>query len=98
METKLIPQYDSRKSFYGKANVRTENGKLILRSYDTDVAHIENGKAIIHGTYSTTTKRHIKEFLKQNGFKADNSRQIEKDYSPDAVETAVKKERSKYIK
>ena len=77
---KLEPHHDSRKSFYGKSIVREENGKKILTSYSTDVAFIENGKATVKGTYSQTTLRHIKEFLIQNGFKADNSKQIMQDY------------------
>jgi hypothetical protein len=77
----LRPENDSRKSFYGKAKVRTENGKLILRSYDTDVAYIENGHAVVTNTQSPTTVRHVKEFLKQNGYKADTKQQIEKDYT-----------------
>lgn len=79
-EAQLSPRYDSRKSFYGKAEVRNEGGKLILRSYETDVAYIENGKPVVKGLYTTTTTRHIKEFLLQNGFKADNSKQIMADY------------------
>ena len=79
-EYELEPRYDSRKDFYGKANVRKENGKLILKSYSTDVAEIENGKAKVHGLYSATTTRHIKEFLSQNGFKVESSKQIMKDY------------------
>ena len=80
METELNVQYDSRNSFYGKAHIRTEDNKLILRSYTTDVAYIEDGEAVVNGTYSNTTLRHIKEFLKQNGFKADTSKQILTDY------------------
>jgi hypothetical protein len=76
----LEPEYDRRKSFYGKAVVTEKNGKKVLTSYSTDVAEIENGKAKVHGTYSDTTLRHIKEFLKQNGFKAESSKQIMKDY------------------
>ena len=76
----LKPQYDNRKSFYNKANVKTENNKLILISYKTEVCFIENNKVNIKGFYSDTTLRHIKEFLKQNGFKADNKKQIEDDY------------------
>lgn len=79
-ETRLSPKFDSRKDFYGKAHVRNEDGKLILRSYNTDVAYIENGKPVVKGTYSQTTLRHIKEFLLQNGFKAENSKQIMADY------------------
>ena len=80
MEYELRPKYENVKSFYRKARVRTENNKLILRSYETDVAFIENGKATVKATYSATTLRHIKEFLKQQGFKAENKRQIETDY------------------
>lgn len=80
METELNCNFDSRKSFYGKANVRTEDGKTILKSYSTDVAYIKDGKAVVNGTYSPTTLRHIKEFLKQNNFKAETSKQIVEDY------------------
>jgi hypothetical protein len=36
--------------------------------------------AEVFGTYSQTTLRHIKEFLLQHGFRADNSKQIMADY------------------
>lgn len=90
MKTELRVVYDSRASFYGKANVRYEGNKIILTSYSTDVAYIEDGNAIVNGTYSHTTLRHIKEFLKQNGFKADTSKQILEDYSPTTEQ--IKKE------
>ena len=64
----LTAQYDVRKSFYGKAHVIDhENGVLELQSYDTIVARIEDGKVTQAdiGVYSTTTNRHIREFLKQ---------------------------------
>lgn len=77
---KLQTQYDRRKSFYGKAVVFKEGDKLVLRSYSTDVAYIENGKPVVNGLYSATTTRHIKEFLRQNGFKAESSKQILADY------------------
>lgn len=80
MAYELQTQHDSRKSFYGKARVEIINGKSVLYSYNTKVAQIENGKPIVYGTYSQTTLRHIKEFLLQNGFKAENSKQIMKDY------------------
>lgn len=73
--------YDSRKSFYGKANLVKEENGISLYSYDTKVATIyANGLAKVFGTYSQTTLRHIKEFFKQNGLKADTKKQIEKDY------------------
>ena len=88
MYTELKAIYDNRKSFYGKAHIREDKDGLTLISYETEVAKIvdkNNGYsipayAIIYGTYSQTTLRHIKEFLKQNGFKAESKSQIEKDY------------------
>ena len=76
----LKPMYDKRKSFYSKAIVIEENDTKTLLSYETMVAEIQGEKACVFDTYSTTTLRHIKEFLLQNGFKAINKKQIEKDY------------------
>lgn len=84
----LTPIYDSRKSFYGKAKVVTDKRGQYLTSYDTVVARITNKNngytipayAEVYGDYSQTTLRHIKEFLKQNGFKAESKAQILKDY------------------
>ncbi len=78
----LEPRYDARKSFYGKAQVDTgdKGDKNKLYSYDTLVAEIKDGKPVVYGTYSATTLRHIKDWLKQNGFRADTSKQIMADY------------------
>lgn len=76
----LEPKYDTRDSFYNKAIIRITEKRKTLISYATEVAYIENGKAFLKGIYSSTTLRHIKEFLKQNGFKALNKAQIIKDY------------------
>lgn len=76
----LNPKFNTSKSFYGKAKVTEENGKRILTSYSTDVAEIINGKPYVKGIYSKTTLGHIKDFLKQEGFKAESSKQIMKDY------------------
>lgn len=83
----LEPRFDSRKSFYGKARVEADYPIVKLWSYSTNVATIiydgqpdGNTRAEVYGTYSQTTLRHIKEFLKQYGFKADNARQILADY------------------
>jgi len=84
--TNLNPQFDSRKSFYKKARVKTEDNKIILISYNTEVIIIENNKPFLNPNYtniSNTTLRHIKEFLKQNGFKADSKSQILADYKED---------------
>jgi len=77
----LVPKTIVQKSFGGKAVVRTEGNKIILKSYATDVAYIdENGKAHVNGLYSDTTKKHITEFLRQRGFKVESSEQILADY------------------
>ena len=62
----LVPRYDSRKSFYGKARVVDhENGTIELQSYDTIVSRCVNGKVEELGKWSQTTTRHQKEFRKQ---------------------------------
>lgn len=83
----LQARYDSRASFYGKARVEGDYPEKRLISYTTHVATIryngrpdDNGVAEVYGTYSRTTLRHIKEFLLQNGFKADSGKQIMQDY------------------
>lgn len=78
----LDTQYDSRKSFYNKAKVDTgdKGDKNKLYSYDTLVAEVIDGKPVVYGTYSATTLRHIKEWLKQLGYKADSAKQIMQDY------------------
>lgn len=80
MREDLVARFDSRKSFYGKAKVERRDGNLYLYSYGTLVAKIVDGQAYVFGLYSQTTTRHIKEFLKQNCFRADNSKQILRDY------------------
>lgn len=72
----MIPRFDSRKSFYGKAHITSyPNGRQVLTSYTTEVAEITaNEQPIVYGIWSNTTTRHQKEFLRQNGFNADNLR------------------------
>lgn len=85
----LGTEYDARKSFYGKAKVDVrDDGSQVLYSYGSPVCQIKDGKAYLlvhvngYASYasSQTTLRHVKEFLKQNGFKADSLKQMEKDY------------------
>ena len=78
----LCPYYDSAQSFYGKAKVFEIENDVFLMSYDTIVAFFNRDTKIakVMDTYSATTLRHIKEFLRQSGFKAENKKQIEKDY------------------
>lgn len=62
----LYPRYDTRKSFYGKAQViELEDGTLQLKSYDTIVSECKDGKVTHFGKYSQTTTRHQKEFERQ---------------------------------
>lgn len=75
MTYELDCQFDSRKSFYGKAiveEVRKDNiTELLLYSYNTLVAKIEvcgnKTRYYGYGKYSQTTTRHQKEFFKQYG-------------------------------
>lgn len=78
----LCPYYDSAKSFYGKARVIEIENDVFLVSYETIVAFFnrETKIAQVVDTFSPTTLRHIKEFLRQSGFKAETKKQIEKDY------------------
>ena len=78
----LCPYYDSAKSFYGKAKVIEIGNDVFLVSYNTIVAFYnrETKIAQVVGTFSPTTLRHIKEFLRQSGFKAETKKQIMKDY------------------
>ena len=71
----LSARYDSRLSFYGKAQVIDTPKKLRLQSYDTIVATWDKAKKTltIHpnryyapkGHYGCTTSRHIREFARQ---------------------------------
>lgn len=84
----LAPVTDPRKSFYGKAKVVTDDkGGEQLYSYNTLVAEMKDGKPVVYGTYSMTTLRHIKEWLKGHGFKAENAKQIMADYGADLEES-----------
>ena len=80
---KLFPIRDSRKSFYGKAMARIEDGRKELTSYKTIVCQtLGPTSAYIYPLeeYSQTTMRHIKEFLWQEGFKAETKKQMLQDY------------------
>ena len=72
--------YDSKQSFYEKAKVELEGNRIVLYSYGSYVAYIENDIAYITGDYTQTTFRHIKEFLLQNGFEAVSKKQMMEDY------------------
>ena len=81
----LVPVHDSRKSFYGKARVIETKHTSTLESYFTPVLKFDRGTRKItllpELDSSQTTLRHVKEFLKQLGYKADTLNQIRKDYA-----------------
>ena len=63
-EYNLIPT-NRQNSFYNKASViERDNGDIELRSYNTIVARIRNGKfERLWSGYSVTTMNHINSFL-----------------------------------
>ena len=84
--TNLQTQFDSRDSFGGNAQIISTPKGSKLKSYSTIVAEIKNGKPIVYGKYSQTTMRHIKEYLKQNNFDVESTKQVLKDYAPSKEE------------
>lgn len=60
---------NNRKSFYGKAEVITrDNGDIELKSYQTIVARIREGRfERLWNGYSVTTMNHINSFLDTYG-------------------------------
>lgn len=88
----LGTQYDSRQSFYGKARVDSNGDTQVLYSYDTPVVKIEGGRVYLLPMWdsSPTTLRHVKEFLKQNGFRADSKQQIAKAYEKSDVDDSMR--------
>ena len=77
-EFELKPN-DSRKSFYGKAKVVTDNGISDLISYTTKVAQYDSylDKMQVFGWYSNTTAKHINSFLNYFGFKTCCKKELE---------------------
>jgi hypothetical protein len=78
----LRPQYDARQSFYNKARVEDNGSELVLYSYNTPVAKIvdDSVELLPKWDYSQTTLRHVKEFLKQNGFETGSVSELRKMY------------------
>ena len=74
----LKPEYDSRASFYNKAE--TDDDKLY--SYGTLVADIVDGEPVLYPdwSYSQTTIRHVREWLRQHGFEAGSKADIAAKY------------------
>lgn len=79
----LQARFDSRQSFYGKANVIDTKTYLKLQSYDTIVAQynkktgmftiLPNSQYAPNGKYSQTTNRHIREFARQLGLTLEST-------------------------
>lgn len=92
----LDTRYDSRQSFYGKAKVDVkDDGTKILYSYGTPVCKITSDNKVVlmsAWNYSVTTLRHVKEFLKQHGFKAESIKQIRQDYVVESKEVKSNKQ------
>ena len=67
-EVALKPTY-KQKSYYGKAHIFEDAGKIYLRSYKTIVAVIDNSGKFhrLWGGYSTTTQYHINSFRETYG-------------------------------
>ena len=84
----VAPEFDSRKSFYGKAKVDVRpDGTQILYSYGTPVCKITKDgdvtllkRGYLGWASSQTTLRHVKEFLKQNGKEAGSINDLRKLY------------------
>lgn len=82
----LEPRYDSRQSFYGKAYYTepARDGSITLYSYDTPVVRIcADGEVELLPAwdYSQTTLRHVREFLKQQGYSAGSKAEIARMYT-----------------
>lgn len=68
-ERKLIATL--QRDYYGKARVFEDDNYIVLRSYDTDVIAIDkekNSLVRLWSGWSTTTSKHVNDFLIQNGF------------------------------
>ena len=86
----LSPVFDSHKSFYGKARVKVNDDTLQLVSYSTVVAivtYLSDGAKLAHitGVYSRTTVRHIREFLRQQGFKPGTEAELISEFYDNVV-------------
>jgi len=65
----LIPQYSPRRSFHGKAMIEVDGETKTLISNGTPVAKLSHGQLSLLDSWSvsSTVRRHIAEFAKQEG-------------------------------
>lgn len=71
-------EFDNRQSFYGKAQIREENGTKTLISYGVEILKVKGNKITpIWEGYSLTTQRHINEFMLQEFGKVCNKKSWE---------------------
>ena len=77
--SELQSRYDSRASFYGKAQLDDDGNEITLYSYSTPVAKYvkSSGNLYVNGYYSATTARHIREFARQLGITIPKGTDIE---------------------
>ena len=77
--SELQSRYDSRASFYGKAQLDDDGNEITLYSYSTPVAKYvrSSGNLHVYGYYSSTTARHIREFARQLGITLPKGSDIE---------------------
>ena len=78
----LSARYDDRQSFYCKAEVEERGNTKTLLSYKTKVCRIKDGKVTFlpDWNYSNTTVRHVREFLRQEGFAVGSKDEMAKMY------------------
>lgn len=69
MKTYELKPNNNQKSFYGKATViEWDNGVIQLKSYDTVVAEVKDGKfKRLWEGYSATTMKHVNAFIDMLG-------------------------------
>ena len=72
----LDARYDSRESFYHKAVVEEDKNGKTLYSYETKVCMLKGGKIKVLNVQSATTRRHIKEFLRQETGKTYSTKEL----------------------
>jgi hypothetical protein len=92
MMYELQTKYDGRKSFYSKAIVKQVDNVAWLYSYgnkicEVRVTQLDDIEVKIFNqrgtdlTFSHTSLRHLKEYLKQSGLEATSKAQIMRDYT-----------------